>query len=189
MSEIRVDKIQGTSGTDTAITLSGANSTVNGTLNVDGAVTLDTTLGVTGNSTVGGTFGVTGVHTIGNNAVVTSEGGAVTSNLAQGSIKAWCRSNNGTVAVDSFNISGTTDNASGDYDIQINNNMSNANYAVITGADDLQDGAKIFATMIDQSQAIATTGYEVVFKGVGHSAFAKTDPNTLSASSVLGDLA
>ena len=189
MSEIRVDKIQGTSGTATALTLDGANSTVNGTLNVDGAVTLDTTLSVTGVHTIGNNAGVTGVHTIGNNAVVTSEGGAVTSNLAQGSIKAWCRSNNGTVAVDSFNISGTTDNAAGDYDIQINNNMSNANYAVITGADDLQDGAKIFATMIDQSQAIATTGYEVVFKGVGHSAFAKTDPNTLSASSVLGDLA
>ena len=51
MSEIRVNKIQGTSGSNTAITLSGANSTVNGTLSV------------------------TGVHTIGNNAVVTSDGG------------------------------------------------------------------------------------------------------------------
>ena len=126
---------------------------------------------------------------ISNTSTYTSDNGAVTQNLVQGSIKAWCRSNNGTVAVDSFNISGTTDNASGDYDIQINNNMNDANYAIMTGADDLQDGAKIFATMVDQSQAIATTGYELVFKGAGHSAFAKTDPNTLSASSVLGDLA
>ena len=126
---------------------------------------------------------------VGNTSTYVSDGGGATQNLVQGAIKAWCRSNNGTVAVDSFNISGTTDNASGDYDIQINNNMNDANYAIMTGADDLQDGAKIFATMVDQSQAIATTGYELVFKGAGHSAFAKTDPNTLSASSVLGDLA
>ena len=57
MSEIKVDKLQGTSGSDTAITLSGANATV------------------------GGTLAVTGVHTIGNNAVYTSEGGANTKML------------------------------------------------------------------------------------------------------------
>ena len=82
MSEIRVDKIQGTSGTATAITLSGANSTVNGTLNVDGAVTLDTTLAVTG------------VHTVGNNAVATSDGGSATMSIIQGLAKQWSRCSN-----------------------------------------------------------------------------------------------
>ena len=72
MSTIKVDKLQGTSGTSTALTLSGANSTVNGTLNVDGAVTLDSTLAVTG------------VHTVGTNAVATSAGGAVTTSIVQG---------------------------------------------------------------------------------------------------------
>ena len=165
MSEIRVNKIQGTSGTDTAITLSGANATV------------------------GGTLAVTGVHTIGNNAVVTSDGGAVTSNLAQGQVKAWNRTQDGSnISTDSFNISGTTDNEAGDFDIQINNNMNNANYIVVTGADDKQDGGRVFASMVDQSQGLATTGYEIIFKGVG-SSFTKTDPNTMSASAVFGDLA
>ena len=59
MSEIKVDKLQGTSGSDTAITLSGANATV------------------------GGTLAVTGVHTIGTNAVYTSDAGAVTQNVVQ----------------------------------------------------------------------------------------------------------
>ena len=39
MSEIRVNKIQGTSGTDTAITLSGANATIGGTFAVQQAFT------------------------------------------------------------------------------------------------------------------------------------------------------
>jgi hypothetical protein len=63
MSEIRVNKIQGTSGTDTAITLSGANATI------------------------GGTFAVTGVHTIGTNAVATSDGGGTTTSIVQGLAK------------------------------------------------------------------------------------------------------
>ncbi len=65
MSTIKVDKLQGTSGTSTAITLSGANATV------------------------GGTLAVTGVHTIGTNAIYTSDGGAVTQNAVQGIAKCW----------------------------------------------------------------------------------------------------
>ena len=65
MSEIRVNKIQGTSGTDTAITLSGANATI------------------------GGTLAVTGVHTIGTNAVATSDGGGATTSIVQGLAKMW----------------------------------------------------------------------------------------------------
>ena len=68
MSEIRVNKIQGTSGTDTAISLSGANATV------------------------GGTLAVTGVHTIGTNAVATSDGGAATTSIVQGLAKCWATS-------------------------------------------------------------------------------------------------
>ena len=44
MSEIRVDKIQGTSGTATALTLDGANSTLGGTLSTPagGTIKVDT---------------------------------------------------------------------------------------------------------------------------------------------------
>ena len=120
---------------------------------------------------------------------MTSEGGAATTDITQGLVKAWNRTQDGNnISTDSFNISGTTDNEAGDFDIQINNNMSNANYIVVTGADDKQDGGRVFASMIDQSQGLATTGYEIIFKGVG-SSFTKSDPNTMSASAVLGDLA
>ena len=115
--------------------------------------------------------------------------GSATTNLQQGLVKAWNRTQDGSnISTDSFNISGTTDNASGDFDIQLSNNMNNANYIVVTGADDKQDGGRVFASMVDQSQGLATTGYEIVFKGVG-SSFTKSDPNTMSASAILGDLA
>ena len=130
----------------------------------------------------------TGVTTAGS-IDVTGEGNSTTTNLQQGLVKAWNRTQDGSnISTDSFNVSGTTDNAAGDFDIQLSNNMNNANYIVVTGADDKQDGGRVFASMVDQSQGLATTGYEIVFKGVG-SSFTKSDPNTMSASAILGDLA
>ena len=107
MSRIKVDALQGTSGSDTAITLSGANATV------------------------GGTFAVTGIHTVGNNAVATSEGGAVTTSIVQGLIKAWARiDQTGTVAIDdSFSWSSLTDNGTADLTSTFSITMSNTNYA------------------------------------------------------------
>ena len=69
MSRIKVDALQGTSGSDTAITLSGANATV------------------------GGTLAVTGIHTVGTNAVATSDGGAATTSIVQGLAKMWIQFN------------------------------------------------------------------------------------------------
>ncbi len=84
---------------------------------------------------------------------VVGEGGSTTTNLQQGLVKAWNRTQDGNnISTDSFNISGTTDNEAGDFDIQLSNNMNNANYIVVTGADDKQDGGRAFASMIDQSQ-------------------------------------
>ena len=165
MSRIKVDALQGTSGSDTAITLSGANATL------------------------GGTLSVTGVHTIGTNAVVTAEGGSATSVLASGLVKAWNRTQNGsTVNQDSFNMSSVTDSGAGDFRPQINNNMNNATYIVVSCGDDKQDGGRTFAHNINQAVATATTGYGMSFKGVG-SSYAQTDPNDHASSAVLGDLA
>tara|TARA_B100000575_G_scaffold219146_1_gene179635 strand:+ start:347 stop:838 length:492 start_codon:yes stop_codon:yes gene_type:complete len=107
VSTIKVDALQGTSGSDTAITLSGANATV------------------------GGTLAVTGIHTVGNNAVATSEGGAVTTSIVQGLIKAWARiDQTGTVAIDdSFSWSSLTDNGTADLTSTFSITMSNTNYA------------------------------------------------------------
>jgi hypothetical protein len=81
--------------------------------------------------TLAGTLAVTGVHTVGTNAVATSDGGAVTTNIVQGLAKAWCAYNgSGTVAIDdSFNISGITDNSTGGYTPAINSDMSNTTYS------------------------------------------------------------
>ena len=119
MSEIKVDKLQGTSGSDTAITLSGANTTV------------------------GGTLVVTGIHTVGNNAIHNSDGGAVTQNLVQGLAKVWINiSGTGTAAFrDSFNTSSFTDVGTGQYTTTFSNNMSNDDFsAPLAGQDSVQRG-------------------------------------------------
>ena len=105
MSRIKVDALQGTSGSDTAITLSGANATV------------------------GGTLAVTGVHTVGTNAVATSDGGGVTTSIVQGLGKIWTNFNQASIA-DSLNTSSMTDHTTGDYGTAYTNLMGNANYAL-----------------------------------------------------------
>ena len=106
MSTIKVDKLQGTSGSATAITMSGANATV------------------------GGTLAVTGIHTVGTNAVATSEGGGATTNIVQGLAKVWLNMNGtGTVAIrDSFNIASITDNGTGDHTGTFTNAMNNDDF-------------------------------------------------------------
>ena len=80
--------------------------------------------------TLAGTLAVTGVHTIGNNAVATSEGGAVTTNVVQGLAKAWANYvGSGTTLADSFNTTSATDHGTGAYTITWNNDFANATYA------------------------------------------------------------
>ncbi len=117
MSEIRVNKIQGTSGTDTAITLSGASATI------------------------GGTLAVTGVHTIGTNAVATSDGGGATTSIVQGLAKMWFyKVTDGSSLADSFNASSVTDTGTGDFSVVFSNNMNNANYGTGKGSTVAHDG-------------------------------------------------
>ena len=117
MSEIRVNKIQGTSGTNTAITLSGANATI------------------------GGTLAVTGVHTIGTNAVATSDGGGATTSIVQGLAKMWFyKVTDGSSLADSFNASSVTDTGTGDFSVVFSNNMNNANYGTGKGSTVAYDG-------------------------------------------------
>jgi len=81
--------------------------------------------------TLAGTLAVTGVHTVGNNAVATSEGGAVTTSIAQGLIKQWVNldgTSSGAAERDSFNTGSTTDHGGGDYSAAFTNDMANTNY-------------------------------------------------------------
>jgi hypothetical protein len=82
--------------------------------------------------TLAGTLAVTGVHTVGTNAVATSDGGAATTSIVQGLIKAW--STNvaaGTSISDSFNVGSLTDNSAGVQRNNFTNNMGNANFVAL----------------------------------------------------------
>ena len=111
------------------------NNTTAMSVDTSGNVTASGNVTTTGNTAVGGTLAVTGVHTVGNNAIHTSDGGAVTQNLVQGLAKCWIQFNGtGTIATqDSLNISSIADNGTGFYQININNDMSNDDYSLTAG--------------------------------------------------------
>ena len=111
------------------------------------AMSVDTSGNVTttGNTAVGGTLAVTGVHTVGNNAIHTSDGGAVTQNLVQGLAKHWIQINGeGTVAIqDSFNNSSVADNGTGYYSFNINNDMANDDYCALETTNRISGGSGV----------------------------------------------
>ena len=120
-------------------------------------------------------------------SIVVRGEGTATTNLQNGLCKAWVRTYAAAVnVVDSFNMSSVTDSAVGKYAPQINNNMANGDYAVVSSGDDKQDGGSIFVHNIDDSVDQATTGYGTSFKKYS---YALTDNNQNASSMVLGDLA
>ena len=77
-----------------------------------------------------------GVVTLLTTAVAKSEGGAVTTNIAQGLAKQWIHLNGtGTIAiVDSFNTTSITDVGTGEYTVTIANDMANIGYSKTAAA-------------------------------------------------------
>jgi hypothetical protein len=78
------------------------------------------------------TSGRTTVSIMNNDSTFRSDGGAVTQNLVQGLVKAWCKFQGDESSIsnnDSFNVSGLTDNGTGDYTIAIDNDMANDDYS------------------------------------------------------------
>jgi len=101
--------------------------------------TFSTTLASTGNATVGGTFGVTGATTLtgatalGNTgSTVKSEGGAVTTNIAQGLAKHFTvfKGTDTFAGIDSFNQSAIADVSTGLHRTTFTSNFDSINYAV-----------------------------------------------------------
>jgi len=121
VSRIKVDALQGTSGSDTAITLSGANATV------------------------GGTLAVTGVHTIGANAVATT--GSTTTTVVEGLAKAFLsyKATDTASIYNSNNIASVTDHGTGDQSPNYTNNFnSGTDYACSAfGQEDSGGGGRI----------------------------------------------
>ena len=116
--------------------------------------TFSTTLSSTGNATVGGTLGVTGTSTLtgvtalGNTgSTVKSEGGAVTTNIAQGLAKCWVGTAKDGAADDDFNIDGFTDLGSGtDNSCAYTSAMANDDYSVPTSSYNASVGNRTVTT-------------------------------------------
>ena len=110
-------------------------------------------------------FSINSSGQLNTSSIVVRGEGTATTNLQNGLCKAWVRTYAAAVnVVDSFNMSSVTDSAVGKYAPQINNNMANGDYAVVSSGDDKQDGGSIFVHNIDDSVNQATTGYGTSFK-------------------------
>ncbi len=118
---------------------------------------------------------------VANNAVAVAEGGSATTNVVQGLAKAWVEGSNAAALTDSFNISGGTDNGTGDYSYAFSNNMGSANYSISVSC----HSAGLAATNND-SQAAAS--YKVQVFARGNSTLGSAS-DQVNYSSVLGDLA
>ena len=103
------------------------------------------TVSSSGGVAVAGTLAVTGIHTVGNNAILGSEGGAVTQNLVQGIAKVWAKCDEHTIE-DSFNVTSSTDEGTGLYTITIANDMQRVEYSLTISSLADQTGIKAMAT-------------------------------------------
>ena len=126
-----------------------------------------------------------------NDATYVSDGGAVTQNTVQGLAKCWVNFD-GTASVaasrDSLNVSGMTDNNTGQYRVTYTNNMSDSEYAVTQGADGTNNGTVCSIGFADsQNSGLASTHYDHNSRGAdGSGADADT---VITTGSVHGDLA
>jgi len=100
---------------------------------------------------------ITGVTTAGSIAV-TGEGNSTTTNLQQGLAKAWGNYDyDGTQAfADSFNFASITDRATGKGTLAYTNNMSNANYAILTN-NVIDEGSYAGTNMVEHDSAATTS--------------------------------
>ena len=115
---------------------------------------------------------------IGNTSVTVAEGGSATTTTVQGLNKAWHLAGNDSALTDSFNVSGGTDNGTGDYSYALSNSMNSANYSVAgVCAED--------ATRNQHTKARATGSYTVKHANLDNEAAR----DCANSSNVCGDLA
>ena len=114
---------------------------------------------------------LTGVSTAGSIAV-TGEGNSTTTNLQQGLAKWWVQFDgtaSGAAARDSLNVSSMTDNGTGDYTININNDMANDDYSLVTtgGHDDASGTAHAFETHTYATGSVTANLFAITSSSVG----------------------
>jgi hypothetical protein len=108
-------------------------------------------------------------------------GSVDTQYVVEGSAKSWSNINAGASPRDSLNVSSVTDVSTGKYQININNDMSSANYAVLT------NGARANDAIVSCRQEESVSGqYTIQSFNYAGSAFADSDS---VFTAVMGDLA
>jgi hypothetical protein len=92
-----------------------------------------------------------------NTVAVTSEGGAVTTNLVQGLAKAWGHFEaSDTTLDDSLNTTSITDNSAGNFTANFGNNMVNAHYVGAFHATDTCVGSAVASGYVTSSLRFIT---------------------------------
>ena len=127
---------------------------------------------------------LTGKTTAGSISVV-GEGNSTTTNLQQGLAKAWANfdgASSGIPINDSFNVSGNTDNGTGDYTITYSNAMANGSYS-LAGVGQAGGGSSVMGLAVNQTGGL-TTASARIFTKTGSPA-----DSDLVTSTINGDLA
>jgi len=116
--------------------------------------------------------------------------GSNNTNLQQGLIKVWINLNGtGTIATrDSLNISGTTDNGTGDYTINISSAMGNTSYALATNGKQEDTNNFESSGLLTAARLVSSSSYR---QGCRQSHYETNSSRdfVITDSVVLGDLA
>ena len=182
-ASVQIDEIVNVSGdndsgidlsTNDAVKVKIANA-VKAEVDSSGHVKLDTVKGFTSAASIS----------------VVGEGGSTTTNLQQGLIKVWITQDgtaSNAAAYDSFNVSGTTDNGTGDYTVTISNDMSSLNYCITSGGGQ-QTGSIANNDIAVFHKSLASGQYGVQSTRFSSGNNSSLQENTLKNSMVAGDLA
>ena len=139
--------------------------------------------------TLAGTLAVTGVHTVGTNAVATSEGGAVTTNIAQGLAKVWADVAAGGASLpDSFNCSSIDDDGTGEYGLNIAADMGSTSYSVHTSITYNNNGSNSLRALTAESKAAGAVEIDACYSS-GDGVAVPYDIETDASVVIHGDLA
>ena len=122
---------------------------------------------------------------VGNTSTYVADGGSATQNLVQAVSKAWVNFDGASSNIpinDSFNVSGNTDNGTGDYTITFSNAMGNGSYS-LAGVGQAGGGSSVMGLAVNQTGGL-TTASARIFTKTGSPA-----DSDLVTSTINGDLA
>ena len=95
---------------------------------------------------------------VGNTSTYVADGGSATQNLVQAVSKAWVNFDGASSNIpinDSFNVSGNTDNGTGDYTITFSNAMGNGSYS-LAGVGQAGGGSSVMGLAVNQTGGLTT---------------------------------